>query len=86
MVDASPTPHERADVREQLDLVASALDTLDFDRRTIFVLHQIDGVPVNQAAAILGIPVNTAHSRLRLARADFARAVQRLKSARRGAP
>jgi RNA polymerase sigma-70 factor (ECF subfamily) len=86
LVDGGPTPHERADAREQLDLVARALDALDFDRRAIFVLHQIDGVPVNQAAAVLGIPVNTAHSRLRLARADFARAVQRLKSAGRGAP
>jgi RNA polymerase sigma-70 factor (ECF subfamily) len=85
LVDAGPTPHERTEAREQLDLVAQALDALDFDRRAIFVLHQIDGVQVNQAAAILGVPVNTAHSRLRLARADFARAVQRLKSARRGA-
>ncbi|HEY6459379.1 MAG TPA: RNA polymerase sigma factor [Polyangiaceae bacterium] len=85
LVDEGPTPHDRADAREQLDLVARALDTLDFDRRAIFVLHQIDGVPVNQAAAALRIPVNTAHSRLRLARADFARAVHRLRSVPRGA-
>jgi RNA polymerase sigma-70 factor (ECF subfamily) len=85
LVDGGPSPHDRADAREQLDLVARALDALDFDRRAVFVLHQIDGVPVNQAAAILGIPTNTAHSRLRLARADFARAVQRLKSTHRGA-
>jgi RNA polymerase sigma-70 factor (ECF subfamily) len=85
LVDQGPTPHERADAREQLDLVARALDALDFDRRAVFVLTQIDGVPVNEAAAVLGIPVNTAYSRLRLARADFARALQRLKSSRRGA-
>jgi RNA polymerase sigma-70 factor (ECF subfamily) len=85
VVDPAPGPHEQAVTRERLDLVALALDALDFDRRTIFVLHQIDGVPVNQAALILGIPVNTAHSRLRLARADFALAVRRLQARRGGA-
>jgi RNA polymerase sigma-70 factor (ECF subfamily) len=84
-VDPGPSPHEQAVTRERLDLVALALDALDFDRRAIFVLHQIDGVPVNQAALILGIPVNTAHSRLRLAREDFARAVRRLQALRGGA-
>ncbi|MCL2447894.1 MAG: sigma-70 family RNA polymerase sigma factor [Polyangiaceae bacterium] len=79
IVDPGPTPHEQAVTRERLDLVALALDALDFDRRTIFVLHEIDGVPMNEAAAILGIGVNTAYSRLRLAKADFARAVQRLQ-------
>lgn len=85
LVDPGPSPHEQAVTRERLDLVALALDALDFDRRAVFVLHQIDGVPVNQAALILGIPVNTAHSRLRLAREDFARAVHRLQSRRGGA-
>jgi RNA polymerase sigma-70 factor (ECF subfamily) len=85
LVAPGPGPHEQAVTRERLDLVALALDGLDFDRRSIFVLHQIDGVPVNQAALLLGIPVNTAHSRLRLARADFAQAVRRLQARRGGA-
>jgi RNA polymerase sigma-70 factor (ECF subfamily) len=83
LVEPGPTPLDHAVTRERLDLVALALDALDFERRAVFILHQIDGVPVNQAASILGIPVNTAHSRLRLARADFAKAVHRLQ-ARRG--
>jgi RNA polymerase sigma-70 factor, ECF subfamily len=84
LADPGPTPHERAVAREQLDLVALALDALDFDRRVLFVLHQIDGVPVNQCARILGIPINTAHSRLRLARDDFERAVRRLRARQGG--
>jgi RNA polymerase sigma-70 factor (ECF subfamily) len=79
LVDPGPTPYEQAVTREKLDLVALALDALDFDRRVIFVLHEIDGVPVNEAARSLGIPANTAHSRLRLARADFFRAVRHLE-------
>jgi RNA polymerase sigma-70 factor, ECF subfamily len=34
-------------------------------------------------AAALGVPLNTAYSRLRLARADFAAAVARLQGERR---
>jgi RNA polymerase sigma-70 factor (ECF subfamily) len=86
LADPGPTPHDRAAAREKLDLVALALDALSFDRRVIFVLHEIDGVTVNEAARFLGIPINTAHSRLRLARADFFRAVRHLESRRGGVP
>jgi len=58
--------------------VARALDTLDFDRRAVFILHEIDGVAIPEIARALEIPSNTAYSRLRLARADFGAAVRRL--------
>jgi RNA polymerase sigma-70 factor (ECF subfamily) len=79
LADPGASPHDLAVLHERLDRVARALDALSFDRRVLFVLHQIDGVPVNEAARILGIPVNTAHSRLRLARADFARALRQVE-------
>ena len=77
VVDGGSLPEERASAREQLDLVAQALEALSWERRVLFVLHEIDGVPVPEAAALLEIPVNTAASRLRLAREDFATAVRR---------
>jgi RNA polymerase sigma-70 factor (ECF subfamily) len=77
LVDRGALPEERASAREQLDRVAQALDALSWDRRVLFVLHEIDGVSVPEAAALLGIPVNTAASRLRLAREDFAMAIRR---------
>ena len=85
MRDPGPLPDELAIARERLDRVAVALDSLDLDRRAIFVLHEIDGIPTPDAARILGIPMNTAYSRLRLAREDFASAVTRLDAQRRGA-
>jgi RNA polymerase sigma-70 factor (ECF subfamily) len=83
--DSAPAPDERAIARERVDLVGRALESLAFDRRTIFVLHEIDGVGAKEAASLLGIPVNTAYSRLRLAREDFAQAVRRLEAKRGGA-
>lgn len=64
-------------------LVSQALDALDLDRRAIVVLHDIDEVPVTEIATALGIPVNTAYSRLRLGREDFAGAVKRLRARER---
>ena len=68
--------------RQATDLVQAALDTLDDDRRSVFVLHELDGTSVPDIAAALSIPLNTAYSRLRLARVDFSAAVRRLRAAR----
>jgi RNA polymerase sigma-70 factor (ECF subfamily) len=77
LVDGGSLPEDRASAREQLDQVTRALDALPWERRVLFVLHEIDGVSVPEAAALLGISVNTASSRLRLARDDFATAIRR---------
>ncbi len=58
-------------------LVHHALQTLDLDQRAVFILHEIDGVEIPAIAEALGIPLNTAYSRLRLARQAFARAARR---------
>jgi RNA polymerase sigma-70 factor (ECF subfamily) len=84
IADPTPSPDERAMTRQRMDLVVRALDSLDFDRRTIFVLQEIDGMGAREAATLLGIPLNTAYSRLRLAREDFAQAVRRLEARRGG--
>jgi len=63
--------------RERQRLVARALAELELDRRAVFVMHDIDGHVMPDIAAALGVPLNTAYSRLRLARADFAAAVRR---------
>jgi RNA polymerase sigma-70 factor (ECF subfamily) len=48
------------------------------NRRAVFVMADIDGVAVPEIAQALAIPVNTAYSRLRLAREDFREAAARL--------
>jgi RNA polymerase sigma-70 factor, ECF subfamily len=69
--------------RERQRLVIRALEALELDRRAVFVMHDIDGHVMPDIAAALGVPLNTAYSRLRLARADFAAAVARLQGERR---
>jgi len=71
-VAAGPTPDEQVEGMEARALLLEALDTLDLDRRAVFVMHEIDDVPVPEIASVLSIPLNTAYSRLRLARADLA--------------
>jgi RNA polymerase sigma-70 factor (ECF subfamily) len=62
----------------QRDLLWRALATLDEDRRAVVVLHDLEGHTGAEIAAMLDVPANTVHSRLRLARADLVAAVRRL--------
>ena len=47
------------------------------DRRAVFVMHELDGEPIPAVAAALGLPLNTAYSRLRTARELFTAALRR---------
>ena len=82
-VDGAPTPHERLEGTEARAVLMKALDGLDLDRRAVFVMHELDEVPVPEIASTLAIPLNTAYSRLRLARVDVARAIQRFRAGER---
>ena len=64
---------------EARDIVLRALETLDFARRVIVVMHDLEGFDAPEIASQLGIPLNTVYSRLRLGRADFRSAVERLQ-------
>ena len=80
-VDTGPGGEERLERRNAQALVEAGLDLLDLDRRAVLVLHDIDEVPVPAIAEALGIPVNTAYSRLRLAREDLRAALRRFRAA-----
>ena len=83
-VASSETPtapsHLRTDQgalhNEQRALVAAILDGLDWDKRVVLVMHEFQEMNVPEVAEVLGIPLNTAYSRLRLARRDFAAAAR----------
>lgn len=79
-VDTTPGADETLAQREARALVLKALEAIDIDRRGVFILHELDGVAVPEIATALGIPLNTAYSRLRLARDEFRGAVQRLRT------
>jgi RNA polymerase sigma-70 factor (ECF subfamily) len=78
-VDPAGMPDERLSRERDRRLVLDALEAIDLDRRAVFVLSQIDGQPMSEVARVLGIPVNTGYSRLRVARDEFAAAVKRLR-------
>jgi RNA polymerase sigma-70 factor (ECF subfamily) len=63
--------------RETAQQVARFLDTLDDDHRAVFVLAQLEGHAAPEIAEALGVKLNTVYSRLRTARARFARAMER---------
>ncbi len=76
--DPAATADERLDAKRLRELLLRVLAELDFDKRSIVVMHDVEGMPVPAIAALLGVPVNTAYSRLRLARAEFERHLERL--------
>ncbi len=73
---ASSDPERDLEHRRAWALVDKALHALDPDRRAIFVLHDIEQTPMPEIALALDVPLNTAYSRLRLARRDFQAAIR----------
>jgi RNA polymerase sigma-70 factor (ECF subfamily) len=69
---------------EARQIVLRALTDLDFDRRIVLVMHDLEGFAAPEIAVITTTPLNTVYSRLRLARADFRAAVTRLGEGERG--
>jgi RNA polymerase sigma-70 factor (ECF subfamily) len=74
--DSTPSADAHVAASEARRAVLAALSTLDLDRRAVFVLHDLDGQPMPEIARALAVPLNTAYSRLRLAREQFAAAVR----------
>lgn len=70
-----PAPDEALARRQAAALVESFLAELDEDKRVVFVMADVEGMPMPEIAALLGIKLNTAYSRLRLARHRFQLAI-----------
>jgi RNA polymerase sigma-70 factor (ECF subfamily) len=81
--DDSPTALDRVLASEALDVAHRALEALEIQRRAVFVMHEVDGFSMPEVAEALAIPLNTAYSRLRLARKEFHERVERLRARQR---
>jgi RNA polymerase sigma-70 factor (ECF subfamily) len=77
--DPGPGPDAGVAEREAREIVAEALGAVELERRAVFILFELDEVPMAEIATSLGIPANTGYSRLRLARDEFAAAVRRIQ-------
>lgn len=73
-------PHEQAARREAAVLLGKILDAMDEDQRTVFVLAEIEQLPVPEIAQALGENPSTIYSRLRLARRDYEKHLARLRA------
>jgi RNA polymerase sigma-70 factor (ECF subfamily) len=71
-----PTPHARAEAAEAIDLVQRFCDTLDVERRAVFVLALLEELPAPEVAQALDIPINTVYSRVRSLREGLRRALE----------
>jgi RNA polymerase sigma-70 factor (ECF subfamily) len=80
--DPRPRADEQLILKQELQLAELALGEVALDRRGVLMLHEIEGHGMPEIAEVLGIPLNTAYSRLRLARQDYERAVRRLRAQR----
>ncbi|MFO0652938.1 MAG: sigma-70 family RNA polymerase sigma factor [Polyangiales bacterium] len=70
--------HEGLERAEAKRLLHALLDTLDDDKREVFVLAELEEMPMPEVAQAIGINVNTAHARLRAARHQLEDALARL--------
>jgi len=72
-------PEARTMRREAERRLERVLERLGLERRAVFVMFEIEGLPAGAIADMLGIPVGTVYSRLSTARAEFRAAVERLE-------
>ena len=70
---------ERRRARDRLDM---ALQRLDDDKRAVFVLYELEELPMKEVAAALGCPLQTAYSRLHGARREVEEAFRVLSKPR----
>lgn len=82
LVDSVPPPDEQLITRQELELAEQALSRVSLERRAVLMLHEIEGHSIPEVAESLDIPLNTAYSRLRLARQEYESAVRRLRAQR----
>lgn len=61
----------------RLAVLEGILDGLESKQRTVFILFEIETMTGEEIAEALSIPLGTVYSRLRLARAQFRRALLR---------
>ena len=84
LADASANPEQVVSQRQGHTALQRAIALLEPGRRAVFLMHDLDGHAAPDIARELEIPLNTAYSRLRLARADILKQTESFRAG--GAP
>jgi RNA polymerase sigma-70 factor (ECF subfamily) len=77
-------PQANTEHREKLRLLHALLDTLDDDKRAVFVLAELEQMTAPEIVEALGVNLNTVYSRLRAARRGFDEALRRHRAREAG--
>jgi RNA polymerase sigma-70 factor, ECF subfamily len=75
--DLGASPEEALSERQTERRLEALLDELDVDKRAVFVMYELEEMPGEEIAEIMGIPVGTVYSRLFAARKELRKALGR---------
>jgi RNA polymerase sigma-70 factor (ECF subfamily) len=73
----APAPDERAADAQAAAFVQEFIAKLDDKKRDLFVLAVLEELSIPEVSAMLGVPLNTAYTRLRSVRGEFRDALAR---------
>jgi RNA polymerase sigma-70 factor (ECF subfamily) len=77
---SGPLAEKAVAARQARAMLDEILESMDLEKRAVFVMHELDGLQVPEIARALDLPLATAYSRLRLARQQYDAGVKRLKA------
>jgi RNA polymerase sigma-70 factor (ECF subfamily) len=81
---AEPAQEQGLEQQDTQRLLQVLLERLDEDKRAVFVLYELEELPMKEVAEALGCPLQTAYSRLHAARRIVVEAARELQG--KGAP
>jgi RNA polymerase sigma-70 factor (ECF subfamily) len=79
-IDERPGADEQMAQAQTQQKLTAALATLQLDQRAVFIMHDIEEYSMPDIADTLSVPLNTAYSRLRLARTQLRSVLMRQAS------
>ncbi len=68
---SEPGPESLYDAQAAWGYLATLLERLDESKRAVFVLHELEDIPMSEVASLVRCPVRTAYSRLRAAKSEL---------------
>jgi RNA polymerase sigma-70 factor, ECF subfamily len=79
-ISPEPSGEELLDRKRAKELLDEAIASLPEDARVVFVLYEIEGMTLEEIAALIDAPRGTVSSRLRRGRELFERATKRMRA------
>jgi RNA polymerase sigma-70 factor, ECF subfamily len=77
---ASGSPDASLEQAEAQARLREILDSMDLDRRAVFVMAVLEEMPADEIAVVVGAPIGTVYSRLHAARKDFDESLRRIEA------